>query len=169
VSPASNDRAFPPWYRLWAWLRSQRTTWFDSGRVGASRHPTRRAIRDAHAKGARLHVNLSQRPTGHGELLTRLGIQEVHIPVADLRPPSPEQLETAVRLLREAVADGGRALVHCDAGLGRTGTVVACYLVTTGLDARAAIAEVRSRRPGSVETYAQEAAVEAFAAAWRPG
>jgi atypical dual specificity phosphatase len=57
--------------------------------------------------------------------------------------------------------------VHCTAGKGRTGTVLAAYLVTTGLSAHAAIDRVRHLRPGSVETPDQEEAVEEFARRWR--
>lgn len=49
-------------------------------------------------------------------------------------------------------------------GLGRTGTLLACYLVRReGLDAGEAIVRVRRIRPGSVETREQAQAVEAFA------
>jgi atypical dual specificity phosphatase len=53
--------------------------------------------------------------------------------------------------------------VHCAAGLGRTGTVLAAYLVARGEEPRAALARVRDLRPGSVETADQERAVEAYA------
>jgi atypical dual specificity phosphatase len=168
VSNPNHRRAFPSWYRLWARFRSRDITWYDGGRVGASRHPRRRDLREAHRRGVRRLVNLSKREGTHAALLTELGLEEVRIPVQDLRPPTPEQLEAGVAAIREAIARGDRVLVHCDAGLGRTGTLIACYLVTTGLDAPSAIAAVRAKRPGSVETYAQEAAVEAFAAALRP-
>jgi len=55
-------------------------------------------------------------------------------------------------------------VVHCLAGLGRTGTVAACLLVTRGRTAGESIAAVRAVRPGSVQSQAQADFVEAFAA-----
>ena len=53
--------------------------------------------------------------------------------------------------------------VSCGAGLGRTGTILACYLVTQGYDADAAINQIRKNRPGSIETQEQEDAIKAYA------
>lgn len=53
--------------------------------------------------------------------------------------------------------------MHCTLGFGRTGTMLACYLVKErGLCAGDAIAEIRRLRPGSIETYEQEKAVFQF-------
>jgi len=53
--------------------------------------------------------------------------------------------------------------VHCTLGMGRTGTMLACYLVkTTHCDAQQAIDTVRKRRPGSIETERQEQLVQEF-------
>ena len=49
--------------------------------------------------------------------------------------------------------------------MGRTGTIIACYFVTKGLDAKNAIARTRRLRPASVETDEQVAAVEEYARA----
>jgi len=48
-------------------------------------------------------------------------------------------------------------LVHCVGGIGRTGTILASYLILTeGLEVESAIDEVRLVRPGAVQTYEQE-------------
>ena len=80
----------------------------------------------------------------------------------DFTPPSPEQLECGVAAIEQAVASERKVAVHCGGGLGRTGTLLACYLVKGGLNPSEAIARVRAVRPGSVETPAQEAAVEDY-------
>ena len=54
-----------------------------------------------------------------------------------------------------ALARGDRVLVHCAAGLGRTGMLVAKLLVLHGVSAEEAITQVRSARPGTIETEAQ--------------
>ena len=58
--------------------------------------------------------------------------------------------------LRARVAAGERLLVHCRAGLGRTGTITARLLVEFGLTPLQALNAVRDARPGTVETMPQE-------------
>jgi protein-tyrosine phosphatase len=57
--------------------------------------------------------------------------------------------------LRAALLRGDKVLVHCAAGLGRTGMLVARLLVDAGLSPAEAIARVRRARPGTIETRAQ--------------
>ncbi len=65
--------------------------------------------------------------------------------------------------------DLGRAvLVHCGGGYGRTGTMLACFLVSQGWGPEEAIAEVRASRPGSVVARAQQSCVFKYAARARP-
>lgn len=138
-------------------------SWLDNGRVAACRYPrAERELRALSEAGVRLVVNLH--PRAHDpNRLAALDLRELHLPVADFTPPTPDQLQTGVAAMQEAIAAGEPVAVHCAGGLGRTGTLVACYLVASGRSAEDAIAEVRRARPGSVETPAQEQAVRAFA------
>ncbi|EHH50422.1 hypothetical protein EGM_01252, partial [Macaca fascicularis] len=76
---------------------------------------------------------------------------------------APDQIDRFVQIVDEANARGEAVGVHCALGFGRTGTMLACYLVKErGLAAGDAIAEIRRLRPGSIETYEQEKAVFQF-------
>jgi atypical dual specificity phosphatase len=138
-------------------------TWIEDHRVAACGYPRREGeLRALAAAGVALIVNLHQRAHPR-DMLTRLDMRELHLPVPDFTAPSQEQLARGVQVMRETVNGGAAVAVHCGAGLGRTGTLVACYLVAGGLSAEEAIAKVRRLRPGSIETPEQEAAVRTFA------
>ena len=110
-----------------------------------------------------LLVNLHTR-SHTADVLAERGLDQVHLPVVDLTPPTEEQIELGLRAIDEALGSGRRVAVHCGAGLGRTGTLVACYLVRAGIAPDEAIARLRALRPGSIETREQAMAVAAYAA-----
>jgi atypical dual specificity phosphatase len=147
--------------QIWIYARLKSVTWDDEN-LAACRFPrTDKALQELADKGVGLLVNLHERPHPP-ERLARYGMTELHLPVPDFTPPTPDQLERGVNAIESAIDNGTRVAVHCGAGLGRTGTLLACYLVRKGLSPDQAIARVRALRPGSVETPAQEAAVRAF-------
>ncbi|MDR4508834.1 MAG: dual specificity protein phosphatase family protein [Candidatus Brocadiaceae bacterium] len=100
-------------------------------------------------------VSLTEYPL-HIALLEEFGFNSKHIPIVDLSPPTLTQIEEFVTYVAKMISSGKRVVVHCDAGIGRTGTMLACYLVCKGYNAETAIEEVRKKRPGSVETVEQE-------------
>ncbi|HUS57129.1 MAG TPA: dual specificity protein phosphatase family protein [Planctomycetota bacterium] len=82
-----------------------------------------------------------------------------HFPIPDgLRPTLPG-IREIVETIAKLIAEGQKVAVHCTAGLGRTGTILACYLVHTGLSAYDAIEAVRRREPFAIENIRQEQAV----------
>ena len=86
-----------------------------------------------------------------------------HLPIRDLDIPDARFERLWVysgHVLRALLREGGRVLVHCRGGLGRTGMIAARLLVELGAPADEAIAKVRAARPGAIETQAQQRHVE---------
>ena len=113
-------------------------------------------------QGVRAMIRMEERtiPSDGGGMLD---IVDMFEPVPDFTPPAQEQIDRMLEFIDAQVADGRPVAVSCYAGIGRTGTVLACYLVSKGAWPGDAVEEVRRLRPGSVQTPEQEAAVYEFA------
>ena len=90
--------------------------------------------------------------------LSRHGIRWIHLPIPDFGAPP---ITTAARWpgasgqARRVLAEGGRVLVHCRGGCGRSGMAVLRLLVESGEAPDAALTRLRAVRPCAVETEAQ--------------
>ena len=138
--------------------------WLVPGQLAACVNPGVSSSAAAALKehGVRVLINLHEMPDSP-DLLADLGAETLHLPVADYHTPSLEQLELGVTAIRDGLARGVPVAVHCAAGLGRSGTLLAAYLVSQGSEPETAIENVRAVRPGSVETLEQEQIVYAYA------
>ncbi|MCY3020496.1 MAG: dual specificity protein phosphatase family protein [Planctomycetota bacterium] len=107
-------------------------------------------------------VSLTEHPLQKA-YIEEFGFRYLHVPITDFTAPSLAQIDQFLEFLNNAEAAGLATVVHCGAGLGRTGTMLACALVDRGHAAQAAIDCVRTLRPYSIETVEQEDCVHRFA------
>jgi atypical dual specificity phosphatase len=156
-SPSSPDT-------LWGSMAPKGFDWLLPNQLAGCASPAYGEVVIAALRASQIHflINLHEQPDPP-DLLAALGARTLHLPVMDFTPPTQEQLEIGVAAIAEALAKGTPVAVHCGAGLGRTGTLLAAYLVFTGIEPDVAMNQVRAARPGSVETPEQEQAVRRFA------
>ena len=90
-------------------------------------------------------------------------INYLHVPTPDLTAPDMEEINSAVDFIHNQIQNKKSVMVHCAAGLGRAGTILACYHVKylgySGLDA---IDKIRKERSGSIQSKVQEIAITLY-------
>jgi protein-tyrosine phosphatase len=91
--------------------------------------------------------------------LDGVGLWWKHLPITDMGVPDQSfeaRWAQEGASIRDALRRGEHVVMHCWAGLGRTGTMAARLLVEFGLEPEAAILRVRHARPGAIQTRHQE-------------
>ena len=81
------------------------------------------------------------------ELLAQHGIRALHLAGTAGELPSPAQLRMLVRAMARMIERGQGVAVHCVSGNGRTGLLLAAYLMHQGIDVDAALAQVQASNP----------------------
>jgi atypical dual specificity phosphatase len=86
------------------------------------------------------------------------GIESIPIPVPDFGIPLDlDAWEAGLEKVAQAAKNGKRVAIHCLAGIGRTGTFLACLAKRElGLEGWDAIQWVRKSLPGAMENKYQE-------------
>ena len=115
--------------------------WVEPGRLLAGAYA--RDVDALLAAGVTLFVDLTE----DGELaayssLVRAPARHVRAPIHDFSVPARDELRRTLDVIETELSHGGVVYVHCRGGCGRTGTVIGCYLVQSGMSGEEALARV---------------------------
>ena len=87
----------------------------------------------------------------------------LHVHSNDMGIPEFSDLVNSVDFIHQRITNEEPVMVHCLAGLGRTGTILACYLIKyEDMTAGDAIEKVRQERHGSIQSFSQEEIIFRF-------
>lgn len=92
------------------------------------------------------------------EMLRSSDLRWFHLPIADMNPPGEPFIlgwHDHGQEILQSLFRGHRLVIHCAAGLGRSGMIAAKLLTTFGMQPEQAISLVRHCRPGAIETKSQ--------------
>jgi len=150
-----------------AWAGPRGFVWLEKGRLAGTPKPG--AVGELEHDLAALKrvgitrlVTLLEKPLGHEDDLRRFGLRAWHSPIDDMAAPDIRQaIEICNRIDIWLEANHGVA-VHCLAGHGRTGTLLAAYRIWRGSTAIDAIEEVRRCERRWIQSRVQIEFLEAF-------
>ncbi len=93
------------------------------------------------------------------------GMQFLSLPIPDRQvPPAKSEVKATIEKIDADLQPGKNVVIHCRQGIGRTGLVAACLLITKGLSSGAAIASLSARGGPIPETEEQRRWIEQYAA-----
>lgn len=73
----------------------------------------------------------------------RMSVNYVRMSIPDMSIPTPEHMKNILATIDAALAEGHNVYVHCWGGIGRTGTVISCYLKKHGMTSEQALAQLQ--------------------------
>jgi len=90
------------------------------------------------------------------------GLEDYNEPVPDFHAPTQAQIDKIITYIDSHLENGIPVGVSCNAGIGRSGVVLACYLVHRGLTPKDALELIRKKRGRGPEVPEQIMAVEEY-------
>ncbi len=138
-------------------------SWIEQGRLAGSGLPVNKEeFKWLIDKGIKSIVTVREVPLP-SKWFDGSDIDYLHLMVEDYGAPSMEVIDETVDYIDKKISSGKPVLVHCAAGKGRTGALLAAYLIKKEkLTAEQAIEKIRLMRPGSVQSLTQETALSMY-------
>nr|AIF17616.1 dual specificity protein phosphatase [uncultured marine thaumarchaeote KM3_78_D03] len=130
-------------------------SWLIEGKLAGSAIPTSKdEIKWMQEEGVKSIVTIREEPLDED---WTAGMNYLHVLSDDMGVPSFDDLKSSVDYIDKKIQNKEPVMVHCLAGLGRTGTILACYLIKyEKMSAIDAIQHVREKRHGSIQSFVQE-------------
>ncbi len=134
--------------------------WLHRGRLGGLPRPG--LLRDLaidldglDALGVTVLVTLEESRTVPEDRLAERGIRSEWLPIVDMEAPTLAEARSLSRRIEELMEAGEVVAIHCKAGLGRTGTILAAQLVHEGASSAEAVERARRINPRWIQSDAQ--------------
>ena len=142
--------------------RPDNLSWLIEGKLAGSAIPTsKKEIEWMQEEGVKSIVTIREEAL---EFPLPSEMKYLHIHSNDMGVPEFDDLVKTVDFIHDRIVNDEPVMVHCLAGLGRTGTILACYLIKyKKMSADDAIQKVRDERPGSIQSFPQEEIIFQFA------
>jgi hypothetical protein len=80
-------------------------------------------------------------------------VEHRRLSIPDRGTPTPEGMERILDTIDAALEAGQVVYVHCYGGIGRTGTVVGCYMARQGMRGESALKEIARLRRGTPDGW----------------
>lgn len=146
--------------------------WIEKDILAASGIPIgEKDLRSLFEQGIRAIISLTEHPLTtqakiEPDMLDEIGLTYLHAPILDQYPPNSETIWKTIQFIDQMVKQHRPTLIHCHAGVGRTGTVLHAYYLAEGLSLEEAKEKVKKLKSSSqflMLSDKQKAFLESFA------
>ena len=143
------------------WKKPDNFSWLIEGKLAGSAIPTSiDEIQWIIDQGVKSIVTVREEPLDNEWIKD---VKYLHVTSNDMSVPPFVDLVSSVDFIHRRITNDEPVMVHCLAGMGRTGTLLACYLIKhQKMSADEALQKVREERPGSIQSFPQEEIIFQF-------
>ena len=147
--------------------RAMNFAWLEEGALAGCRGPHSSSdLSTLRSFGIRALVRLADSDEADvtPQQVADVGLEDCHEPITDYEAPTQGQIDGVLAFIDRVSRQGKPVAISCGAGYGRTGTLLACYLVKRGASADDALETVRATAGRGPERDVQVAAIREYEA-----